>query len=219
MQPGKAGHPYKAGTARCKSCNGIGVAPCPLCGGTEVALRAPDPDYGPNKTEEEDEVSLLEWLAQFNWGQLLLQLHLSLQNMTYQVMRLRTTRFVSMWLDLIHTCFCVELYCLVNGLQCSEKLNECNPNLTLDANSNFLQVTWSQLIALRLPKVYTQDHTPSLLFCFNGPLSVCRGPLPWRCLKRELEGAKEMGPESLLNASKEVSFSVKKMARWMDLCN
>ena len=121
MQPGKAGHPYKPGTARCKSCNGIGVAPCPLCGGTEVTLRAADPDNGPRKDEEEDEVSLLEWLAQFKWGQLPLQLHLRSQKMTYQVMHLRTTRVVTMWLALPAISDC-DTYLLL----CWALLHNCN---------------------------------------------------------------------------------------------
>ena len=63
VQPGKAGHPYKQGMARCKTCNGIGVVPCPLCGGEEIQLRPPDPENGPPCTSSE--VSIYDWLGHF----------------------------------------------------------------------------------------------------------------------------------------------------------
>ena len=56
------------GMARCKVCNGIGVVACHYCGGREVQLPPPDPDYGPlSRVEagEDDQLSLDDWLAQF----------------------------------------------------------------------------------------------------------------------------------------------------------
>lgn len=64
LQPGKAGHPYKVGTARCKACNGIGVVACPICGGQEVRLRPPDPDNGPVSRDEELYTSA--WLKEYS---------------------------------------------------------------------------------------------------------------------------------------------------------
>jgi len=56
------------GMARCKACSGIGVVPCPYCGGREVQLPPPDPENGPTSRgppAEDDHLSLFDWLAGF----------------------------------------------------------------------------------------------------------------------------------------------------------
>ena len=68
-QPGGAGVTFRMGNACCKLCSGIGVVPCPLCGGYEASLPPPDPDNGPRPPPaEDDHLSIQEWLAQFGGG-------------------------------------------------------------------------------------------------------------------------------------------------------
>ena len=68
LQPGEAGVKFRMGMARCKACHGIGVVACPYCGGQEVQLPPPDPDYGPlsrGEAGKDEELSLDDWLARF----------------------------------------------------------------------------------------------------------------------------------------------------------
>ena len=63
-KPGGAGMPLLVGTARCRECAGMGVAPCPLCSCAEVTpARPPDGVRGPVPLEPRDVAqSDVDWL-------------------------------------------------------------------------------------------------------------------------------------------------------------
>lgn len=56
--------PFKIGWARCGVCNGIGVVPCPLCGGIEIELPPPDPVNGPKMTVDQiQHIFSIDWAS------------------------------------------------------------------------------------------------------------------------------------------------------------
>ena len=66
VQPGGAGVPFKIGMKRCGVCNGLGVVPCPLCGGIEIEFPPPDPERGPSMSDKEiREIFSIDWVSRF----------------------------------------------------------------------------------------------------------------------------------------------------------
>ena len=58
--------PFYVGNARCPTCRGHGVYPCPMCVGYRLSMPPPDPVNGPQPVEDADVlVSTKRWLRAF----------------------------------------------------------------------------------------------------------------------------------------------------------